>query len=93
MLTIQQERYLTPALLSPDRVLAVAFRPDGRHLFGGDDNGTRRWRLADDQEVRNKTGVWLFAVSVLRDHEWIVYGTDHGTSVWGHRCVRRSQTR
>ncbi|KAG8215529.1 WD40-repeat-containing domain protein, partial [Butyriboletus roseoflavus] len=64
-------------------VWAVAFHPDGAHLFGGGDDGILRWRLADGQEVRKQTGTRdLGAISVSKDQKWIVCGTVRGASVW-----------
>ena len=63
-------------------VRAVAFHPDGKHLLGGSDDGMRRWRLADGQEVRRQTGMRLQAISVSRDHRWVVCVTRKGTTVW-----------
>ena len=63
-------------------VHTVVFHPDGIHMLGGGDAGIRRWRLADGQEVGKQTGMELRAISVSRDHRWIVCGTTSGTSVW-----------
>ncbi|KAG8220762.1 WD40-repeat-containing domain protein [Butyriboletus roseoflavus] len=60
----------------------VAFHPDGKHVFGGGDDGIRRWRLEDGQEVGEQTGVDLRAISISRDQKWIVCGTKEGASVW-----------
>ena len=66
-----------------DKMLAVAFHPDGKHVLGGNDDGIRRWRLADGQEVGKQTGMRLLAISVSRDDKWIVCGThEKGASVW-----------
>ena len=63
-------------------VYAVTFHPDGKHLLGGNGDGIRRWRLVDGQEVGKQTGRELRAISVSRDHKWIVCGTRFGASVW-----------
>ena len=60
----------------------VEFHPDGTHLFGGNNNGIQRWRLADRQEVGKQTGIAVGAISVSRDHKWIVCGTLEGAGVW-----------
>ena len=62
--------------------MAVAFQPDGRHFLGGSIDAMRRWRLADAQEVGKQTGSAVLAISVSRDHRWIVAGTMEGASVW-----------
>ncbi|KAG8220767.1 WD40-repeat-containing domain protein [Butyriboletus roseoflavus] len=62
-------------------VKAVAFHPDGKHVFGGGDDGIRRWRLKDGQEV-GKMAMKLKAISVSMDHLWMVCGTEEGASVW-----------
>ena len=68
---------------SSGRVWAVAFHPDGKHVLGGNDDGIRRWRLADGQEVAKQTGMKLQAICVSRDDKWIVCGTDGaGANVW-----------
>ena len=58
------------------------FHPDGKHLLSGDSYGIRRWRLEDGQEVGRQTGTNLNAISVSRDHQWVVCGTTKGASVW-----------
>ena len=64
-------------------VYTVAFQPDGKHLLGGGSGDeTRRWRLSDGQEVGKQIGVRVYALSVSRDHNWIVGGTKKGASVW-----------
>ena len=63
-------------------VWTVAFHPDGKHLLGGSSNGIRRWRLADGQEVGNRTGMRFNAISVSRNGKWIVCGATEGASVW-----------
>ena len=66
-----------------NKVWTVAFHPDGIHVFGGMDDGIRRWRLADGQEVGKQTGMDLNAISMSRDHKWVVCGTSRtGASVW-----------
>ena len=64
------------------RLWAIAFHPDGKHLLGGNNGVIRRWRLIDGKEVGKQTGVELRAISVSRDHKWIVCGTYNGASVW-----------
>ena len=63
-------------------VWAVAFQPDGKHIFGGTGDGIQRWRIADGQEVGKQTGMNLNAISVSRDHKWVLCGTKKGASVW-----------
>ncbi|KAF8558569.1 WD40 repeat-like protein [Imleria badia] len=63
-------------------IYAIAFHPDGKHFYGGTGDGIRRWRVADGQEVGKQTGMNLNAISVSRDHKWIVCGTTEGASVW-----------
>ena len=64
-------------------VWTVAFHPDGKHLLSGDNDGIRRWRLADGQEVGKQTGIdRVYAISVSRNGKWIVCGTEKGASVW-----------
>ena len=64
-------------------VWAVAFHPDGEHVLGGNEDGIRRWRLADGLEVGKQTGMVVQAISVSSDNKWIVCGTDDaGASVW-----------
>ena len=67
---------------SSDGVRAVAFRLDEIHLLGGGNDGIRRWRLEDGQEVGKQTGMRLNAISVSRNHKWVVCGTAEGASVW-----------
>ena len=62
---------------------AVAFHPDGKHLFSGNSDEIRRWRLADGQEVGKQTGMNLNAISVSGNHKWTVCGTENwAASVW-----------
>ena len=63
-------------------VLAVAFQPDGKHLFGGTSNEIRRWRVADGEELGKQTGMNMYAISVSKDHKWVACGTTKGASVW-----------
>ena len=74
---------------SDDTVYTVAFHPDGKHFFGGTENGIRRWRVADGQEVGKQTGMNLDAVSVSRDGKWVVCGTMEGASVWDTELERK----
>ena len=61
--------------------MAVVFQPDGKHLLGGGDDGIRRWRLSDGQEVAKQMGESVYAISVSRDGKWIACGSQ-GASVW-----------
>ena len=70
-------------------VYTVAFHPDGMHFFGGTENGIRRWRVADGQEVGKQTGMDMNAISVSRDGKWVVCGTTKGTSVWDAELERK----
>ena len=63
-------------------VFAVAFHPDGKHLFGGGNDRTQRWQLSDGREVGKRTGMRLYAIDVSKDHKWVVCGTFKGASVW-----------
>ena len=63
-------------------VYAVAFHPDGKHLFGGGLDGIQQWQLSDGREVRKRTGMCLYAIDVSKDHKWVVCGTYDGASVW-----------
>lgn len=65
-----------------EKVFAVAFHPDGKHLLGGGNSGIRRWQLADGREVGKQTGVRLRAICVSKDRKWVVCGTHNGASVW-----------
>ena len=68
---------------SPGGVWAVAFHSDRKHLLGGGDDGTPRWRLADGQEVGKQMGMQLLAISVSRDLKRVVCGTRNGgASAW-----------
>ena len=69
-------------MLNADSYAVVVFHPDGVHLLGGGDNGIRRWRLEDGQEVGKQTGMMLKAICVSKDHKWIVCGTEEGARVW-----------
>ena len=68
---------------STSQVRAVAFYPNGKYVLGGGNDGLRRWRLEDGQEVGKHTGMVLHAISMSRDHKWIVCGSEEGASVWG----------
>ena len=65
-----------------EKVFAVAFYPDGKHLLGGGDDGIQRWRLSDNQEVGKQTGTKLRAICVSKDQKWVVCGAFEGASVW-----------
>ena len=82
MLTIQQDQTIVLDAGYSGVVWAVAFQADGKHVLGGSDNGIRRWRLADSQEVGRQAGQELYAISVSKDGKWVVCGTDAGASVW-----------
>ncbi|KAG8219211.1 WD40-repeat-containing domain protein [Butyriboletus roseoflavus] len=71
-------------------VYAVAFQPDGEYLLGGgSEEVIRRWRLADGQEVGKQTGMRATAISVSRDHRWIVCGTFDGVKVWNREMQEK----
>ena len=55
------------------------------HLLSGNEDGVRRWRLTDRQEVGKQTAVAVSCISVSRDHKWVVCGSDEGASVWNER--------
>ena len=63
-------------------VWVVAFHPDGKHLLGGYDDGIRRWRVSDGQEVGKQTRAGVIAISVSSDQRWMVCGTFNGACVW-----------
>ena len=63
-------------------IWAVAFHPDGKHFFDGTSNGIRRWQVADGQELGRQTGMNMYAISVSRDHKWVVCAATMGASVW-----------
>ena len=65
-----------------DRVWAVAFHPDGKHVLVGNDDGIRRWQIADGEEVGKQIGMELLAMNVSKDHKWIACGTTKGASLW-----------
>jgi len=72
-------------------IYSVAFHPDGTHLFTGNADGVRRWRVADGQEVgKGMQGMNLNAISVSRDHKWIVCGTTKGASVWDAKTQEKA---
>lgn len=82
-LTIQQDAAtIVVNTSSSEAVWAMAFHPDGKHLLGGGMNGLRRWRIADGEEVGEQIGMNVRAISVSRDHKWVVCGTTWGVSVW-----------
>ena len=72
MLTIQSDPTIVLDSGVSEIVYAVAFHPDGKHLFGGGDDGIRRWRLSDGREVGKQTEMRLRAIC----------GTRNGASVW-----------
>ena len=83
MLTIQSDHSAKVVLeTDSDAVWAVAFNPDGKHVFGGTNDGIRRWRIANGQEVGKQTGKYVNAIAVSRDRKWVVFGTWEGASVW-----------
>ena len=67
---------------SSDGAIAVAFHLDGKHVVGGGHGGIRRWRFEAGPEVRKQTGIKLNAISVSRDHKWILCGTMVGACMW-----------
>ena len=52
------------------------------HLFNGTDNGIRRWRVEDGQELGKQTGREVYAISVSKDQKWVACGTSEGAIVW-----------
>ena len=82
MLMIQQDQRIVLDTVGSEAVYAVVFHLNRRHLLCGGDDGIRRWRLSDGQEVGRQTGMEVFAISVSRDHKQIVCGTMMGASVW-----------
>lgn len=65
-----------------DVVWAVAFHPDGIHVFGGTSSEIRRWRLSVGEEVGKQTGMNMNAISLSMDHRCVVCGHARGASVW-----------
>ena len=89
MLTIQEDQTIVLDTGRSERVVAVAFHPDGKHLLGGSSDGIRRWRLADGKQVRKKMGIKVYAISVSRNGKWIVCGTGKGASVWDGKLHKK----
>ena len=81
-LTFQYDQTIVLDTGSLEYVLAVTFHPDGKHLLTGNDDGIRRWKLADGQEVGKQTRVRVRAICVSRDQKWTVCGSYNGASVW-----------
>ena len=72
-------------------IYSVAFHSDGMQLFSGKEDGLRRWRVADGQEVGNRMGKDVIAaISVSRNGKWIVCGTSKGASVWDAKTQEMS---
>ena len=72
-------------------IYSVAFHSDGMQLFSGKEDGLRRWRVADGQEVGNRMGKDVIAaISVSRNGKWIVCGTSRGASVWDAKTQEMS---
>jgi WD40 repeat protein len=69
---------------------AVAFHPDGMHLWSGSREGVRRWRVADGQEVGNRMPMDVTDISVSRDGKWIVCGNLQGASVWDAKTYEKA---
>jgi WD40 repeat protein len=73
-----------------DAVFSVAFHSDGMQLLSGKEDGLRRWRVADGQELGNRMAKDAYAISVSRDGKWIVCGTGQGASVWDAKMQEKS---
>ena len=73
-------------------VFSVAFKfdSDGMHVLSGQEDGLRRWRIADGQEVGKQPGSEVRAISVSRDGKWIVCGTENGASVWDAKMQEKA---
>ena len=83
MLTIREDPTIVLETGGSEYVRAVAFHPDGMHLWGGSSNSIRRWQLADGRVVGKKTGMKVLAISVSKDGKCVVCGTrEGGASVW-----------
>ncbi|KAG8212891.1 quinon protein alcohol dehydrogenase-like superfamily, partial [Butyriboletus roseoflavus] len=82
MLTIQEDQTIVLDTGRSGWVSAIAFQPDGKHLLGGSEDGIRRWRLSDGQEVTMQMGTRVYSISVSRDGKWIACGAEKGASVW-----------
>ena len=73
-----------------DGIYSVTFHSDGMQLLSGQSDGLRRWRVEDGQEVGNKVGRDVIAISVSKDGKWIVCGTDQGASVWDAKIQEKA---
>ncbi|KAN0094478.1 hypothetical protein V8E55_002765 [Tylopilus felleus] len=85
MLATKTDRYTTlaPDYQSPRGPIAtVAFHPDGKHVYGGNIYGVRRWRIADSRVMEMQARMSLYSISASRDHKWVVFGTVRGARVW-----------
>ena len=84
MLNLQEDPIIVLDSGGSTGVKAVAFHSDGIHLLGGGDGGIQRWRLEVGQEVGKQTQMHMVlnAISMSRDHSWIVCGTGNGASIW-----------
>ena len=71
-------------------IFSVAFHSDGMQLLSGKQDGLRRWRVADGQEVGNQIPMDVNAISMSRDGKWIVYGTVKGASVWDAKTLEKA---
>ncbi|KAG9309837.1 WD40-repeat-containing domain protein [Chiua virens] len=63
-------------------VSAVAFSPDGKHLFSGSSDGVRRFQLADKLVEATQMGMEVGAISISRVGPRIVCGMISGVTVW-----------
>ena len=90
MLTIHQDHTIVLDTGRFNTVWAVAFHPDGIHLFGGSWDGLRRWRVAGGKEAGKQLGMDLTAISVSNDHRWILCGTMEGASVWDAKTLEKT---
>jgi WD40 repeat protein len=71
-------------------IYLMAFDSDGMQLLSGKDDGVRRWRVADGQEVGNRMPMDVNAIAVSRDGKWIVCGTEAGASVWDAKAQEKT---
>ena len=70
---------------------AIAFHPDGKHFWGRNLDGIRRWRTEDGEEVGRQMGMAVIAISVSRNNKWIICGTMmQGVSVWDAKLQEKT---
>ena len=66
-----------------DRVSAVTFAANGKHLVSGGENGVRVWRVEDGEEMARMEASYVLCVAASNDGRWIAAGTLRGkVIVW-----------